>query len=568
MNKAFLLFILLLSLLHAKDFNLILQKPLDDTLLDIKQNKDSSITAVGFSTLYSSNNEEKTYTNPYEYLKDNHKKDGTHLYLINISENATIDKEDYIPLQSLSSAHSVVITPSNNYIIGGESFDDKLLLVKLNKDGSLKEKTFFGSKNRNRLTTLIALRDGGVLAVGSSYTSRSKESDIFLSGLGGDDIFLTRFSKNLQQVWSKKIGTSYDDEGVDAIELDNGSFLLLSNKTKDAKTTAILTKITQNGETLWQKEINYNKKDTLAKKLLALQNQDFLVVVQVKKNNKTLPLVQRYSKNAHLLQSKLILSNGEFLTLHDIAEFSNKKLIAVGQREKNDNNDAVVMLLSSKLKPLKKRYFGEKNFDSFYALDILRDSTISIVGVHTNTHSQESNGWILKLDDNLQIIQTTQNEKKLQKDLSYLLEQSPCSCQRITPKKIRFDLLSDTLYFKQGSYKLQKKQKEQIAKFSKKLMPFLYVHKKQIRYLEISGYTSSEWHTSSLGQRYLKNLSLSSKRAQSVLDYLFKLQDKKGQELLASLLKKSALSYKDSIKKGKTEDKEHSRRVTLEIVLK
>lgn len=460
MNKAFLLFILLLSLLHAKDFNLILQKPLDDALLDIKQNKDSSITAVGFSTLYSSGNEEKIYTNPYEYLKDNHKKDGTHLYLINVSENATIDKKDYIPLQSLSSAHSVVITPSNNYIIGGESFNDKLLLVKLNKDGSLKEKTFFGSKNRNRLTTLIALRDGGVLAVGSSYTSRSKESDIFLSGLGGDDIFLTRFSKNLQQVWSKKIGTSYDDEGVDAIELDNGSFLLLSNKTKDAKTTAILTKITQNGETLWQKEINYNKKDTLAKKLLALQNQDFLVVVQVKKNNKTLPLVQHYSKNAHLLQSKLILSNGEFLTLHDIAEFSNKKLIAVGQREKNDNNDAVVMLLSSKLKPLKKRHFGEKNFDSFYALDILRDSTIAIAGIHTDTHSQESNGWILKLDDNLQIIQTTQDKKKLQKDFSYLLEQSPCGCQRITPKKIRFDLLSDTLYFKQGSYKLQTQQKK------------------------------------------------------------------------------------------------------------
>ena len=568
MNKAFLLFILLLSLLHAKDFNLILQKPLDDALLDIKANKDSSITAVGFSTLYSQRNEIQSYTDPYEYLKSSHKKDGTHLYLLNIAKDSSIVNEKYIILNTLSSAHSVVITPSNRFIVVGEAFNDKLVIVKLNKDASLQKKSFFGSKNRNQLSKVVALRDGGVLVVGSSYTSRSHENNIFLSGLGGDDIFLTRFSKDLQQLWSKKIGTAFDDEGIDAIELQNGSFLLLSNKTEDAKTTAILTKLTQNGDTIWQKEIHYNKKDTIAKKLLLLKNREFLVVTEVQKAAHKTPMIQRYSHNANLLQTKLLTLKKPHFTLNDIAEFSNKKLIIVGESQEGDNSDGGVVLLASNLTPLKQRYFGEKNFDSFYAVDILRDATIAIAGLHTATHSQESDIWILKLDSNLKLIQTKPKRVELQKDLSYFLEQSPCSCQRITPKKIRFDLLSDTLYFKQGDYKLQTQQKKQIKKFSKKLMPFLYAHKSQIKYLEINGYTSSEWQTSSLEQRYLKNLSLSSKRAQSVLDYLFKLQDKKGQKLLASLLKKSALSYKDSIKKGKTEDKEHSRRVTLEIVLK
>ena len=565
MNKAFLVLTLLLSLLNAKDFNLIFQKPLNDTLLDIKTNNDSSLTAVGFVTNYT-DEPHKSYSDPYKYLQSTNQKDGTHMYLLNIQKDTSIKKEKTYALSSLSSASSVVITPSNGYIVGGESFNGKLVLLKLNANATLQKKVFFGTTNKNILSKLIALKDSGVLTVGSSMTTRSTKDDIFLSGLGGEDIFLTRFSKNLKKLWSKKLGTTDDDNGVDVIELRDGSFILLSNLYSNAKQKAIITKLTQNGETLWKKEL-FLKTNIEGKKLLLLQNGDFLVVLNSRKNGKNTPLLKRYSKQGTLLKSKLLNFKAS-VTINDIAEFSNKRFIAVGVSEYKDNNDALVLTLTSSLNLSKKHLYGEKNYDAFYTLDILRDSTVAIAGVHRDTNSQQSDMWIIKTDEDGTLVTIPSTYKKIKEELNFLLQDSPCSCVKSTDNSLSLDLFSKELYFEQGKYKLTKKHKKEIEKFSPKLIKFLKLHKKDIKYLEISGYTSTEWTTQTQEERFLKNSSLSSKRAYSTLSYFFKLQNKEMQHYLTKILKGSSLSYSEVIKKNGVEDKEHSRRVSFRIILK
>ena len=163
MKKPLLLLLFITSLYATTtNYSIIVNKPFDAALFDITQDYDRTISAVGFSKEYKNNsNDAASYT--------------------------------------------------NGYFIGGYTLDGSLLVVKLDAKANLLYSRTFGTKNYDRMNNLILMSDGGVLAVGSSISSGSSSDSMFNSGLGNNDIFITRFSKDVQQLWSKKYGTVYDD---------------------------------------------------------------------------------------------------------------------------------------------------------------------------------------------------------------------------------------------------------------------------------------------------------------------------------------------------------------------
>ena len=217
------------SNLLCQDFSVIVKKPFNAALFDITQDYDRTITAVGFSKDFQKNsNNHRTFSDPFEYLQSINSAHGSQMHLIKVDDKENILLSKIYHLARFNEAKAVVKTPQDGYFVGGYTLDGSLIVLKLDADANIQFTKIFGTKNYDRMSNLILLSDGGVLAVGSSTTSRSTQDDMFNTGLGNTDIFLTRFSKDGAIVWSKKYGTSHDDVGIDATEAADGSIVVIS----------------------------------------------------------------------------------------------------------------------------------------------------------------------------------------------------------------------------------------------------------------------------------------------------------------------------------------------------
>ena len=569
MKKTLLLLFIFLTSLYAKttDFSLIVKQPFDAALFDVTQDYDRSITAIGFSKDFKQNsNENRTYSDAFEYLANTSAHSGTQMHLIKVNNSGDIILSNSSKLSRFSEAIAVVKTPSNGYFVGGYTMNGSLLVLNLNASGHINFIKTFGTKNYDRMNNLVLLSDGGVLAIGSSVTSRSLHDNKFETGLGENDIYLTRFSKNGIQLWSKKYGTVHDDRGIDAVEAKDGSIVVVSTTAYDKHKNVTLMRITENGNKMWLKHYEGEKLVT-PHKIIRLRDNNFLLSLSqydnMQKEQIRLIKFDLY-KNIH--EDKKIFTTYPSV-LHDIKEFSDGTLMGVGYVKDTYNTDGLVMLLNSHLSLLKQEHYGGENYDVFNALAILNNSQVAVVGIHTDDDSQESNMWLVKLNKD-----ATMAQKKSAKNFYDILHDiyhvEIANKQIAIYEDLSIDFLDKNLYFKAGIYKLTKKQKLFLNKFAKKLMPFLKNNQEFIENLEINGHTSSEWKGVDFSSNYLKNEKLSLERSFSVLSYIFQTQDKKTKKLLAEKFKGSGLNYSQKVVRNNSENRVKSRRVSFKILLK
>ncbi|QOP46266.1 hypothetical protein [Sulfurimonas paralvinellae] len=573
--KLFLLFFLILSFVHAKtttDFSVVIHKPFNAALFDITEDHDRTITAVGFSNTFKQNaNPSKTYTNAFDYLASVSDKYGAQMNLVKVNNQAKILLDKTAKLSRFNKAVAVVKTPTNGYFIGGYTMDGSLLVAKLDANANLLYSKIFGTKNYDRMSNLVLLSDGGVLAVGSSFTSRDTRDNMFRAGLGNNDIFLTRFSKDGHMLWSKKYGTRFDDNGIDAVEAQDGSIIVVSTMSSQKSRDVSFMRITENGNKIWLNHfITHHNDENLVvpKKIIRLKDNSFVVsLIQYNQVQKEHIRLVKFDLYQNILADKEI-STTYPSGLMDIKEFSNGKLMGVGYVKDKHNTDGLAMLIDSDLTMLKQEHYGGKNFDIFYALSILHNSQVAVAGIHTDDYSQEGNMWILKLNQDATIAQIA----TLSGDFYNVLCKT--FAKEIENKKLRIkedlsiEFTDKTLYFPVGEYKLTHEQKEFLNSFSKKLIPFLYANRELISAFSINGHTSSEWKNVSFKDRYLKNANLSMQRSFSVLSEIFSTQDKAKQKWLSKVLQGSGLSFSHKVMTNGFEDKTKSRRVTFKILLK
>ena len=570
--KLFLFLCTLTTFLIAKDFSVIVHKPFNAALFDITEDYDRTITAVGFSNEFKQDADpSQTYTSAFDYLENVSNKYGSQMTLIKVNNKAKIILQKVAKLNRFNKAIAVVKSPTNGYFIGGYTMDGSLLVAKLDTNANLLYFKLFGTKNYDRMNNLIALSDGGVLAVGSSFTSRDTTDYIFQSGLGNNDIFITRFSKNGQILWSKKYGTQFDDNGIDAVEAQDGSLLVISTMASDKERDVTFMRLTENGNRIWLKQFSKSKLDqnlVVPKKIIRLRDNNFIVsLIQYNQIQKEHIRLIKFDLYNNILADKEINTTNPSGLL-DIKEFSNGTLMGVGYVKDKQNTDGLAMLLGSDLSILKQEHYGGENFDIFYALDILHNSQVAVAGVHTGNYSQEGNMWILKLNHDTSIAQLSIKASDFYTKLTKLFVKEIQNGTISIKNDLTITLNKKSLYFQAGAYKLTKEQQKFLTQFTKKLINFLYINRDRVSALEINGHTSSEWKDVDFQNRYLNNEDLSMKRSFSVLRELFITQDQKKQQWLSKVLRGSGVSFAQSIwYKGK-ENKEKSRRVDFKIILK
>jgi len=573
--KLFLLLFTLLTLSYAKttrDFSIIVHKPFNAALFDITEDYDRTITAVGFSNNFKQDsNPSKSYTDAFDYLASVSDKYGAQMSLIKVNNQAKILLNKTAKLNRFNKAVAVVKTPTNGYFIGGYTLDGSLLVAKLDSNANILYSKIFGTKNYDRMSNLILLSDGGVLAVGSSFTSRSTTDNMFQTGLGNNDIFITRFSKDGQMLWSKKYGTRFDDNGIDAVEAQDGSIIVVSTMASQKSRDVSFMRLTENGNKIWLNHFitqHHGENLVVPTKIIRLKDNSFVVSLiqynQVQKEHIRLVKFDLY---------KNILADKEISTtypsgLMDIKEFSNGIFMGVGYVKDKHNSDGLAMLIDSDLSMLKQEHYGGENFDIFYALTVLHNSQVAVAGIHTDDYSQEGNMWILKLNHDATIAQVSTLSGNFYDALCKTFAKEIKNGELLIKEDLTIEFTDKALYFQVGKYSLTQAQKDFLSSFSKKLLAFLYANKEQIAALAINGHTSSEWKHVNFKEQYLNNEKLSMKRSFSVLRELFGTQNEAKQKWLSKILQGNGLSFSHNVINSGIENKTKSRRVTLKIILK
>ena len=558
--------------LNANNFSVIVHKPFNAALFDITEDYDRTITAVGFSNAYKQNtNSSQTYSNAFDYLESVSSRYGSQMTLVKVNNKAQVILQKLAKLSRFNKAVAVVKTPTNGYFIGGYTMDGSLLVAKLDANANILYAKVFGTKNYDKMSNLVQLSDGGVLAVGSSFTSRDTADPMFQTGLGNNDIFITRFSKNGQILWSKKYGTRFDDNGIDAVEAQDGSLLVVSTMASEKQRQVSFMRLTENGNRIWLNQfIKNTQKENLVipTKIIRLRDNSFVVsLIQYNQVQKEHIRVVKFDLYNNILADKEI-STSYPSGLMDIKEFSNGTLIGVGYVKDKHNTDGLAMLLDSSLSMLKQEHYGGQNYDIFYSLAILHNSQVAVAGIHTDDYSQEGNMWIVKLNNDATMAQIALKASGFYRQLTQLFSKEIANNKLTITQDLQIIFIDKALYFKAGAYKLTAKQKSFLRNFSKKLIPFLYNNKEKIASLDINGHTSSEWKGVNFQNRYLNNEDLSMKRSFSVLRTLFLQQKRQKQQWLSKILRGSGDSFAHvQLLEGK-EDPKRSRRVDFQIILK
>ncbi len=571
--KFFLLFILLLSSLHGlvsqfakDDYQVLIGKNFDDEALDIIEDYDYNISLVGYTQYYKTTQQHNTsYNNAFDYLRSTNEYNGEQLRLIKLNSSAQIVNDISLKLRSFNHGTSICKTARNGYILGGYIHSGQMLITRLNADGKSFYLKDFGTANFDQLHSLISMPDGSAIAIGTSQTSRNTNDNMFVQGLGRNDVYLVKFRPNGQIRWRKKYGSTKKDIGVDGAATNDGGFILLGITQEADDFKLWLAKISDTGDTLWVKDYPKSGRQK-AFKITRLSDGDYLISASFEnKNNQDNIRLIKIDNEGNVLWEHDYFNNAHE-HLNDVNVDMRGNIIGVGysQDEHQGDKDALVRYYDHNGNMIWERKFGKHRQDSFNAVSLLHDNSFTIAGFTKSFANKGRQIWVMKLNDDGSIV------KIRQKRYTTLYEALRVEFAKDKDIQIYKNLriTHNGLIFKQGSASLTAKHKEVLKNFMPRLTKVLNSYKQEIKNIQVNGYTSTEWNAPNT-QRYLNNAHLSNDRAMHILDYSYSLKTlKKYHNWLSQKLSTDGYSYSNLILADKKENKVRSRRVEFEIRLK
>jgi len=568
--KKLLLLLIITIYAYATPFDVKISYPFNSKLFDVTQDYNGDIAITGFSTKHATRDtSNRVFYDAFNYLAATQKAEGEQMSILKLSQNGTISYDKRFGLKEFSRGITLIPSKNHSYFLGGYAQDGQLIVCKLAEKKNLKFFKKFGTQNHDTLKQLLPLYDGGVLAIGTSMTSRQNSEGIFYAGIGRNDGFLTRFSPQGRILWSKKYGTVDDDYGITAIESNDGTFMFVTLHDVNQTRKAYIMRVDEHGDVLSKKELPYDIIST--SNIIKLQDKSFLVALNYyDTQRKKSALFINFDIQHKILNKVAIPAHKKSTLIHTLQESSDGSIIAVGEVHTLDNTNGFALLLHDNLTPIFAHEYGDTNYDTFKNVAILNDRSFVAVGTATPKNSEVNTMWILKINRDGTIAQKeAKTAKALYTKLCKVFHKEIQKKELSITEDLSITFRSNLLRFKIGVASLSAKQKDFIQKVAKKLFPALAPFQKSIESININGHTSTLWKTKSEDRRFLKNLQLSSQRSYNTLKTLYIYADTKDKMWLQKLLEMHALDYKEKIlSKNKYEDYQKSQRVTLQIILK
>ncbi|MEI6765991.1 MAG: hypothetical protein WCM76_10140 [Bacteroidota bacterium] len=117
---------------------------------------------------------------------------------------------------------AMVSLPNDNFVIGGTTSSmgaggSDMWLFKLDATGKVLWSKVYGGAQNEELSRIVKVKDGGFLLVGSTESSGSGESDMYI----------VRVMSNGVMSWQKTFGGKKNDYGISAVALSDGGFAII-----------------------------------------------------------------------------------------------------------------------------------------------------------------------------------------------------------------------------------------------------------------------------------------------------------------------------------------------------
>lgn len=150
-------------------------------------------------------------------------------------------------------------TSSNDFDIAGARGNYDGWLVQLNSNGIIDWKKNLGGNSGDYLHDVIRTIDGGLLAVGTTYSNNGQVS----GNHGSTDAWAIKLDTNGNLEWSKCFGGSLDEAFNQVVELQDGNFAIIGVTTSTngditnpkGQRDIWVVKINTLGGLIWQKNI-------------------------------------------------------------------------------------------------------------------------------------------------------------------------------------------------------------------------------------------------------------------------------------------------------------------------
>lgn len=153
--------------------------------------------------------------------------------------------DDARSMASTTDAGSIVYTGLSKSM--GDTMGD-MYLTKVNAAGAVYWKRSYSRAKEDGGNSVILTSDGGYLITGHTALSSNEECDGYIVKTDAEGI----------KQWHLLVGTDYDDVCNDAIELEDGSFLI-TGRVEDESThtfNVLLARLSAQGELLWLKALS------------------------------------------------------------------------------------------------------------------------------------------------------------------------------------------------------------------------------------------------------------------------------------------------------------------------
>ena len=196
----------------------------------------------------------------------------------------------------------IVETDNHNYIIVGSSDSNDFnisnnngsydfWMTKIATDGSLLLEKTFGGSEIDEASAIIAANDGNFIIVGNT---RSADKDVSKNN-GAADIWILKVSAEGNLIWEKTIGgSSFEVAKAIYNTQDNGFLIAGSSRSLDngfqnkGQNDALILKINENGNLLWQKTFGGSEIDFLYD-VVELNNKSIIAVGESSSSDQDIP---------------------------------------------------------------------------------------------------------------------------------------------------------------------------------------------------------------------------------------------------------------------------------------
>lgn len=291
MKKYLFLLILLLytHFLFAQAPSVIWDKTLGGDGLDrtsaIALAPDGNLIVAGWSGSVASGDKSQNSRGGDDYWVIKINQNGFKIWDLTIGSCQDIDE---LTSMVITSDGNIVVAGNTNSNACGEKSENNIggkdfWVVKINQNGVIVWDKTTGGLNTDKVSSMIATSDGGIVCLGTSSSNSSVNKSE--NSRGGDDYWIIKLNSNGNPVWDRTFGGSGSDLAAQIVKTNDGGFLIggsSNSPTSGDKSSNSsngdywIIKLNSNGEIQWDKTFGSIEDDYL-KSMLQLSDGTFLL---------------------------------------------------------------------------------------------------------------------------------------------------------------------------------------------------------------------------------------------------------------------------------------------------